>query len=211
MSEHRDPRPDRSAQAYQAPRFSVLSQQKHWDPATRQLVLDRVYNVPPIRFFSPHEAETLQAAVDIVMPQDDRPPDERVPIVRYIDEGQFKGETPGYRYEDMPDERSGWRWGLEGIDQTSQALFGRRFVELARAERQQVLERLRRDDAPGEVWTRMPAHRFFAGTLMGAVNSAYYGHPYAWDEIGYGGPAYPRGYYALNHGAREHWEVEEQR
>jgi hypothetical protein len=28
-----------------------------------------------------------------------------------------------------------------------------------------------------------------------------YAHPYAWDEIGFGGPAYPRGYGALNFGA----------
>ncbi|HOG48180.1 MAG TPA: gluconate 2-dehydrogenase subunit 3 family protein [Anaerolineae bacterium] len=211
MSGQRHARPDTCAKTSQVSRSSVLSQQGHWDPATRQLVLDRVYHVPPIRFFSPQEAETLQAVVDILMPQDDRPPDERVPIVNYVDEEQYKGETPGYRYEDMPDERTGWRWGLEGIDQTSQALFGRRFVALAPAERRQALERLRQGDAPGEVWQRMPASRFFSGTLVGAVISSYYSHPYAWDEIGYGGPAYPRGYYALNHGAREHWEVEERR
>jgi hypothetical protein len=192
------------------PGYHVLSQQGHWDPATRRIVLDRVYRVPPIRFFSQEEVETLQAVVDTVMPQEDRPPERRVPIASYIDEVQYKGEIPGFRHEDMPDERTSWHWGLEGIDQTSRALYdGRRFVELEPAEKGMVMERLQRGEAPGEVWQRMPASRFFTSTLMGAVAHAYYAHPYAWDEIGFGGPAYPRGYYALNHGVREHWEVDE--
>jgi hypothetical protein len=40
---------------------------------------------------------------------------------------------------------------------------------------------------------------------------AYYAHPWAWDEIGYGGPAYPRAYMRLERGEPEPWEVEEQR
>jgi hypothetical protein len=41
------------------------------------------------------------------------------------------------------------------------------------------------------------------------ISGAYYAHPYAWDEIGFGGPAYPRGYAALNNGAPEPWEPRE--
>ncbi len=37
---------------------------------------------------------------------------------------------------------------------------------------------------------------------------AFYAHPYAWDEIGFGGPAYPRGYLRLGRGSREPWEDE---
>jgi len=40
---------------------------------------------------------------------------------------------------------------------------------------------------------------------------AYYAHPYAWDEFGYGGPAYPHGYMRLEGGQPEPWEVNEQR
>ena len=36
--------------------------------------------------------------------------------------------------------------------------------------------------------------------------SAYYAHPWAWNEIGFGGPAYPRGYARLGLGQRESWE-----
>ena len=36
----------------------------------------------------------------------------------------------------------------------------------------------------------------------------YYAHPWAWDEIGFGGPAYPRAYTRLERGEPEPWEVE---
>jgi hypothetical protein len=32
---------------------------------------------------------------------------------------------------------------------------------------------------------------------MRAVLSEFYSHPWAWNEIGFGGPAYPRGYMRL--------------
>ena len=53
-------------------------------------------------------------------------------------------------------------------------------------------------------------HRFWM-LLLQDVLDAYYAHPYAWDEIGFGGPAYPRGYMRLEGGKPEPREVEEQR
>ena len=56
----------------------------------------------------------------------------------------------------------------------------------------------------------MPVHRFWA-LLMEDCVTAYYSHPWAWDEIGFGGPAYPRGYMRLENGLPEPWERDEQR
>ena len=47
--------------------------------------------------------------------------------------------------------------------------------------------------------------------LMQDALEGYYSHPWAWDEIGFGGPAYPRAYTRLERGEPEPWEVEEQR
>jgi hypothetical protein len=41
---------------------------------------------------------------------------------------------------------------------------------------------------------------------MRDVLSAFYSHPWAWSEIGFGGPAYPRGYARMGIGQRESWE-----
>ena len=56
----------------------------------------------------------------------------------------------------------------------------------------------------------MAVERFWL-LLVQDVVGAYYAHPYAWDEIGFGGPAYPRGYMRLENGEPEPWEVDERR
>ncbi len=38
--------------------------------------------------------------------------------------------------------------------------------------------------------------------VMRAVLGAFYSHPWAWNEIGFGGPAYPRGYMRLGVGQK---------
>jgi hypothetical protein len=42
---------------------------------------------------------------------------------------------------------------------------------------------------------------------MRMVLAAFYSHPWAWTEIGFGGPAYPRGFARLGAGQREQWEA----
>jgi hypothetical protein len=63
--------------------------------------------------------------------------------------------------------------------------------------------------AAHEIWERMSIHRFWHLLVQDCV-VAYYSHPWAWDEIGYGGPAYPRAYTRLEGGLPEPWEVDEQ-
>ena len=50
--------------------------------------------------------------------------------------------------------------------------------------------------AAHDIWKQMDVKRFWL-LLVQDVVGAYYAHPYAWDEIGFGGPAYPRGYMRL--------------
>ena len=45
--------------------------------------------------------------------------------------------------------------------------------------------------------------------VMRSALAAFYSHPWAWNEIGFGGPAYPRGYARLGIGMSESWEGEE--
>ncbi len=65
-------------------------------------------------------------------------------------------------------------------------------------------------EASGGSWDRLPTHYFWMLLLQDAIG-AYYAHPWAWDEVGFGGPAYPRAYMRLEHGMPEPWEVNEKR
>ncbi len=193
------------------PGYHTLSQQNFWDEATRRTVLDRVNTVPPFRFFTPEEIPLLRAICARVLPQDDRDAAHQIPIAEQIDTRLHAGRIDGYRYEDMPPDGEAHRLGLRGIDAIARHLHGRPFLALGPLTQDLVLQALHRGEPPAgdEIWRRLPVDRYWL-LLVGDVVNAYYAHPYAWDEIGFGGPAYPRGYMRLD-GKPEPWEVEERR
>lgn len=195
------------------PRFKVASEKKwalDWDDKTRRLVRERVENVPPYRFFSGDEVGLLEAVCDCLVPQDDRPAGVRIPIAPWIDERLQRGAGDGYRYENMPADGEAYRLGLQGIDETALIRFHARFVALERERQEAVVAELARGEPPGEAWQQLPATRFFS-RLMNDVVTNYYAHPLAWAEIGFNGPASPRGHMRLSLGRRDPWEAAEER
>ncbi|HEV2419526.1 MAG TPA: gluconate 2-dehydrogenase subunit 3 family protein [Terriglobia bacterium] len=192
--------------------FSTLNQQKFWDAKTREVILDRVNHVPEIRFFTAEEARLLKAVCDRVLPQDDRDEQHKIPIVPQIDKRLFENTHDGYRYEGMPPDREAFRLGLQAIEKMAQQRHGRSFLEIGPREQDGILRSLHdgKPSAALEIWERMPVHRFWM-LLVSDCAEAYYSHPWAWDEIGFGGPAYPRAYMRLERGEPEPWESEEKR
>jgi len=205
------PLPLRSHPGYY-PGFHVLSQQAYWDEATRKIILARVHNIPPIRFFTPDEAELLAAVCDRVLPQDDRDHAHKIPILNFIDDRLFSDRLDGYRYDSMPTDQEAYRLGLRAIAEIAQHMFAHPFLELDAIHQELVLKTIHDGDPPAAhfVWQRMSPHRYWL-LLASDIFGVYYAHPFAWDEIGFGGPAYPRGYMRLEHGEPEPWEVHEQR
>jgi hypothetical protein len=194
------------------PGFSTLAQQKFWDEATREVVLARVRDIPPIRFFTPEEATLMHAILARVMPQDDRDDEHKIPILPAIDQRLHSGRIEGYRYEDMPPDGEAHRLGLHAIDAGARQKYGKSFVDLGPREQDEILKAIQTAKPVGaeEIWRRLPVKRYWAMLMQDAAD-VYYAHPYAWDEIGFGGPAYPRGYMRQEAGQPEPWEVEEQR
>src|SRR4029079_15920096 len=83
------------------------------------------------------------------------------------------------------------------------------FAAASPEQRTEIVTALHGGDLREGVWADLPAAKAF-GVLMRAVLSAFYSHPWAWNEIGFGGPAYPRGYARLGIGLRESWEGDEE-
>ena len=191
------------------PDADVLAQRGHWDDATRRVILDRVQHVPAFRFFDLHERATLEALCALIIPQEHRPRDRRVPLAPWIDARCAGGHSDGFRLDDMPPNPEAWRLGLRGLDETSRARFGNDFTSLDTEGQRRVLESIRRGNPAGNTWEKMPAKRWWIFIALRQITAVYYAHPFAWDEIGFGGPAYPRGYFALNHGYPEPWEARE--
>lgn len=205
------PLPPRAQPGYY-PGFSTMSQQSFWDEATRAVVVKRVEDPPPLRFFSAEEIPLLRAVCDRIVPQDDRDDAHKIPLINGIDERLYQNRGDGYRYESMPPDREAYHLGLQAIDAIAQHLHGRSFVECGPREQDHVLKTIHDGEPPAgqDIWDRMPTHRFWV-LLVQDVLEQYYAHPWAWDEIGFGGPAYPRAYMRLENGEPEPWEVKEQR
>lgn len=194
------------------PGFHTLNQQNAWDAATRDVVLRRVKDVPPIRFFSAEQAHLLKAVCDRILPQDDRDDAHKIPIVPQIDKRLFENIHDGYQYDDMPPDRQAFELGLQAIETIAREQHDCGFRQLDLQEQDRILRSLHDGKPEGAhaIWKRMPVHRFWT-LLVTECADAYYAHPWAWDEIGFGGPAYPRAYMRLEHGEPEPWEVQERR
>jgi len=219
MSRYDSPRPrdaaklstlDACEQPGYYPKFHVLDQQSAWDAKTREVVLARVESPPPRRFFDEATYEFWECVFEHIMPQSDRIAERRIPITARIDERLAAHRTVGYRYTDMPHDEQAYAWGREAIDAEAMATFHQSFCALAYHQREQILCRLHdgQPQAAPDIWQRMSVHRFWI-LLLNDAAEAYYAHPWAWDEIGFGGPAYPRGYMRLENGQPEPWETSE--
>jgi hypothetical protein len=192
------------------PNYNVLDKwsSPDWDDQTREVVRQRLEQIPPIRFFTDEEARTLAAVAERIVPQPDRSEAEKVPIVPWIDEKLDEDKRDGYRYEEMPPQKEAWRLGLKGINETTQALFKEKgFVDLDPLSQDVVLSHVARGDPPGASWKQLPAARFFKDVLCITIVKIYYAHPLAWNEIGYSGPSSPRGHVRKWEGGVDPWEA----
>lgn len=206
-----EPIPPRQQPGYY-PGFSTLSQQRYWDEATRRVVEERVNHPPERKFFSQAAWDFWTVVFEHLIPQTDRTPDRRIPLVPALDERLAASHTVGYRYEDMPHDCVVYEWGIQAIDAEAQHRYGGGFLTLSSLHRDEVLKVIQqgRPKAAAKIWKKMSVTRFWQLIMADAIDT-YYAHPWAWDEIGFGGPAYPRAYTRLERGEPEPWEVEPQR
>jgi hypothetical protein len=187
------------------PDYDVLEEAAQWDDLTRSVVAGRLTDVPRRRFFTEAEWEALTAFCDVVMAQDSDP---RIPVVAYIDEKLHAGRLDGYQYADMPDDRETWRLVARGLDQAAQAAGAASYASAASDIRARIADDFDVGKLEGGAWDEVNVARAFA-VVMRSVLAAFYSHPWSWNEIGFGGPAYPRGYARMGIGLSETWEGEE--
>ena len=194
------------------PGYDIMSQKAYWDEATRDVVIDRLENTPPVRWFTREQARFWRVVLDHVLPQTDRTPAHRIPLLERIDERLFHNRTVGYRYANMPQDREAYRLAEIAINEEAQARFSGNFLDLPHLQQERALKAIHdgKPIAAKPIWKQMSIGRLWQLLMQDAIE-AYYSHPWSWDEIGFGGPAYPRAYTRLERGEPEPWEVEEKR
>lgn len=191
------------------PGYDVLDKRHtpSWNEQTRRVVDQRLAMPREPRFFAPAEWLTLVALCDRVMPQPPTRP--RVPLAAMVDEKIFDGRGDGYRDHRLPDMGAAWRRGLAALDAEAQQRHGVAFHRAGAAEQDALLRAAQDGALAHEAWQGMPCALFFTKRVLPDVLGAYYSHPTAWNEIGFGGPASPRGYVRMGFDRRDPWEAVE--
>lgn len=184
------------------PGYDVLATVDSWDMVTAGVVLARLGPPPPIRFFTPAEQAVGAALFDQLLDQRTAP---KVPVLELVDARLAEAITDGWRYEDMPEDGPAFRATFAFLDEDAVRATGQKFHELSWDLQADLVQRVQDLSNDAQKWHGLPAKHVWSLWTRYAC-AAFYSHPWAWNEIGFGGPAYPRGYARFGIGQRESWE-----
>ena len=191
------------------PGYDVLAKRTgpSWNEQTRRVITRRLSIDPGPRFFTVEEFRTVGAIANRIVPQPaGRPP---IPVAALIDDKLQRGVSDGYRLARTPRDGEAWRLGLLALDAEAEAAYGGDFCSLSEGLQDTLLMRMQRGELKSPLWADMAPRDFFKKRMARDIVLAYYAHPTAWNEIGWGGPASPRGYVRLDYNERDPWEAAE--
>jgi hypothetical protein len=192
------------------PGYDVLSKRDtpSWNEQTRRAIDERLaVREDEALFFDAHEFATVQAIAACLVPQPQHQP--RIPVAALVDRKLHQDQGDGYRHAGMPRLREAWRQSLRALDEEARAAHGAAFKDLRVTEQESLLQRMQDGGLHGEAWGSMKPEICFSQRIAKDIVYAYYSHPSAWNEIGWGGPASPRGYVRTGYDERDPWEAAE--
>jgi hypothetical protein len=198
-----------SAKGGRFPGYDVLAKRPtpSWNAQTRRVIDARLAIAPTPKFLTAEEFATLTAIAARIVPQPStRPP---IPVAALVDHKLFCDKTDGYRHSGLPREREAWRLGLRALDAEAQRAHGALFQQLDASQQDALLELMQQGDLHAPEWDGMPPKTFFTQRMAHDIVLAYFSHPTSWNEIGWGGPASPRGYVRMDFDERDPWEAAE--
>jgi hypothetical protein len=191
------------------PGYDVLAKREglSWNDATRQVINERLAVVNAPKYFNTDEWQTLEALCRRIMPQPHGRPE--VPLAAYIDRDMLDHGDSGTRIEPMPYDGEAWKSALAALDAESLLAHHVRFRDLHADAADALLILMQKGDLTNPAWARVPPQLFFAKRVLVDIPAAYYAHPTSWSEMGFGGPASPRGYVRMDANRHDAWEATE--
>jgi hypothetical protein len=167
------------------PGYDVMVHREEWDEHTRHVIDKRMRRAQAPRFFTPQEAADLRCALSRLLLEED--PWLLDKVLEHIDGTLTHGTGDGYRPEWQPPEAQFWRAGV--------ALLGDGFAGKPPEWQDEQLRYLQEH------------HQEFFKALLKEAITGYCSLPPVWSFMGYGGPAFPRGYVRIELGLKDPWEA----
>jgi len=171
---------------------------------TRRVLTERLAFVPPpLRFFTPPEADTLRALAARLFPAEHGavPTD----FVCGVDTRLANKQSDGWRYDILPPDDQMWRALLLGFNQTALAMHTQNFAACSEAHQDAVLASVHECKPPGNVWQTLSPKRAWED-MLAELSEIYYSQAQVQAQIGCVSFADGRGWHAIGLNKRETWE-----
>lgn len=188
------------------PLYNVMKERNEWDDHTQSIVESRINVISNLKFLTPEEADRLKSICSLLI--DDRTGEVMDFIIEHIDQTLDQSPGESQRKVGVPAAPKLVRSGLRAIETGAQVLYSCSFKDLDEEKQMQYLQQISDSIAkPQHIWASIPQRALFMKLLELTVE-AYCSHPRVWSAIGYGGPAYPRGYVRTQIGHLDPWEAQ---
>ncbi|WLR51387.1 gluconate 2-dehydrogenase subunit 3 family protein [Bacillus tianshenii] len=185
------------------PNYHVMKHKDEWDEHTRRVIESRA-QTKDSTFFTAEERELLADLVHHLFPS--HLGEKSIDVVSLFDEHCAKGYLRGYRKGCRHTKLTIIHLGLKSIQSHSLEAYFQPFLSLKKAEQQHLIEEWMNNKGLKNIWQNVAPYTFMQ-TLMDELISIVYSDPSVWSAIGYGGPAYPHGYYAFGPKQFDKWEA----
>jgi hypothetical protein len=189
------------------PNFNVMDEEKQWDLHTRKIVGKRTdtQSFYSLQYLTEQESNTLFELCAILLD------DERNPIISFIvhhfDSTLAASIGESQRKDGVPKQTILLREGLALLEKACSDVYGGSFGSLKEETKTEVVNNLMHGNFTLKSDQITIPEKDFIHNISSEATAAYYSHPTIWSEIGYAGPAYPRGYVRTELGLTDPWEA----
>jgi hypothetical protein len=185
------------------PSYDVLTEKENWDTVTQQIIFERT-NPNRQTYFANEDKELLIAMLPILFPS--HLGEVSLDVVTLFENRCANGKVIGYPKGSKYKKSQIIHLGLKNIRKQVYSQYETIFTKLPEELQHKFVEDMQKNIGYLNIWQDVNPQLFFK-TLLKELISIVYSDPSIWSDIGYGGPAYPRGYYAFGPEQFDSWEA----
>ncbi|MGG0814713.1 gluconate 2-dehydrogenase subunit 3 family protein [Paenibacillus alvei] len=189
------------------PSFNVMDEREAWDTHTQAIVTNRVLKPQSCAVLDGEEQLLLRQICSALVD------DEREEVIRYVlahvDRTLKETTGEGERKDGIPERKTLILEGIQHVGQLMCQLTGKKATKWDVQKVTEVLQQISEGRAGFATWSSDLQREWFVKMLNLTVE-AYCSYPVVWSEMGYAGPAYPRGYVRGDIGRLDPWEAKEE-
>ncbi len=184
-----------------------MDEEKQWDSHTRQIVGKRTdtQSIFSLQYLTEQESNTLFELCAILLD------DGRNPIISFVvhhfDATLATNIGESQRKDGVPKLSILIRDGVALLEKACTDIYRSPFGSLNEETKTEVVSNLMQGNFTLKSDQITIPVKDFIHKISSEATAAYYSHPTIWSEIGYAGPAYPRGYVRTELGLTDPWEA----